>query len=764
MPPARAEEETPATGDTVVGELVQGYADAGPDAEEPVPPAEEDAGLLSWIRTAPGEAVRVPTEDLGATEAGATVEVALGDAVVDEATEQGLEPAYEVLAAEVVAPPEATVPAPAADPADHPVTVVMVQPADAAAQRAADPTTLAQVVAAVDGPVADFWLTQSAGAVRFAVAGTVASWVVSDATCRDPWGLWEDAATAASTVGWTGAPAEHLLVYVPRNSPNCSYGVGTVGRALGEGGLAYVRDTATSVIAHELGHNLGLGHSSLRQCDAVTESADASCQVRPYYDLYDVMGASWTQVGSLNVTQAANLGLLPSSSVRSVGPTTGGTVVLSAVSGGTGTRAVRLAMPDGRDYWVEYRPAGGRDAWLATAQNQFGLQPGVLVRRSTAGSDSSVLLDGSPSRASGWGGDLEQAVPPGTGVLIGGTYRVTVESIGAGGATVRVEPPSEIALVHQRTGGNAGLLGPPLRAEQCGIRDGGCFQEFRSGVVYWSPATGAHFVVGLVWQRWAAQGWEWGGLGFPVGDTTCGLRDGGCFQHFQGGSVFFSPATGARVVAGVIRDRWAATGWENGLLGYPTADPVCGIRDGGCLQEFRSGVVYWSPATGAHFVVGLVRGRWAAQGWEWGRLGFPVGDTTCGLRDGGCFQHFQGGSVYWSPASGARVAWGAIRDTWSGYGWEAGRLGYPLTEEICGLRDGGCFQAFQGGSVYWSPATGAVPVWGAIRDAWAGQGWEHGRLGYPVSGESCWHGCQQRFQGGSIEWTVARGARTFLSG
>ncbi|WP_198598040.1 hypothetical protein [Blastococcus atacamensis] len=36
-------------------------------------------------------------------------------------------------------------------------------------------------------------------------------------------------------------------------------------------------------------------------------------------------------------------------------------------------------------------------------------------------------------------------------------------------------------------------------------------------------------------------------------------------------------------------------------------------------------------------------------------------DEVCGLRGGGCAQGFQSGSIHWSPATGARVTLGAIR-------------------------------------------------------------------------------------------------------
>jgi uncharacterized protein with LGFP repeats len=50
-----------------------------------------------------------------------------------------------------------------------------------------------------------------------------------------------------------------------------------------------------------------------------------------------------------------------------------------------------------------------------------------------------------------------------------------------------------------------------------------------------------------------------------------------------------------------------------------------------------------------------------------------------------------------------RAVFTPYRDVWARQGGEAGRLGYPTTDEICG---GGCYQRFQGGTITWSPASG----------------------------------------------------------
>ena len=68
-------------------------------------------------------------------------------------------------------------------------------------------------------------------------------------------------------------------------------------------------------------------------------------------------------------------------------------------------------------------------------------------------------------------------------------------------------------------------------------------------------------------------------------------------------------------------------------------------------------------------------------------------------------------------------------------GGAAGFLGAPTTAENTAPDGVGRYRHYQGGSVYWSPATGAHEVHGAIRGLWAQLGWERSWLGYPVSNE-----------------------------
>jgi uncharacterized protein with LGFP repeats len=213
-----------------------------------------------------------------------------------------------------------------------------------------------------------------------------------------------------------------------------------------------------------------------------------------------------------------------------------------------------------------------------------------------------------------------------------------------------------------------------------------------------------------------------------------------------------------------IDAKYAQLGGVIGFLGQALNDLQIAADGIGCFKQYQGGSIYWNPSTGAFEVHGAIRDKWNLLGAEQSFLGYPATDET-GTPDGvGRYNAFQGGSIYWTPDTDAHEVHGAIRDKWASMGWERSLLGYPATDET-GTPDGvGRYNAFQGGSIYWTPDTDAHEVHGAIRDKWASMGWERSYLGYPTSDEmsvvlpSSGPAEENNFQRGNITWTPASGA------
>jgi uncharacterized protein with LGFP repeats len=296
-----------------------------------------------------------------------------------------------------------------------------------------------------------------------------------------------------------------------------------------------------------------------------------------------------------------------------------------------------------------------------------------------------------------------------------------------------VDGPTAIANTYANTGGIFGPLGPAIGSIRS-TRDGiGLYRNYLAGAIYWKPATGAHSVNGDIYTKWSTLNLELGLLGYPVTDGTFTPVLTGIFSYFERGAIYWTVTDGAFEIHGPVLDKWGTLGWEASFLGFPLTDTRTSSDGVGQYNDFQGGSIYWSPSTGAHETHGAIRDKWRALGSERGLLGYPTSDHTATPDRVGAYNHFKNGSIYWSPSTGAHEIHGAIRDKWASLGWEAGGLGYPTSDHSASTDGVGAFSHFQNGSIYWSPSTGAHEIHGDIRDKWNRLAAERGFLGYPIT-------------------------------
>ncbi|WP_062310278.1 LGFP repeat-containing protein [Demequina rhizosphaerae] len=84
---------------------------------------------------------------------------------------------------------------------------------------------------------------------------------------------------------------------------------------------------------------------------------------------------------------------------------------------------------------------------------------------------------------------------------------------------------------------------------------------------------------------------------------------------------------GAFEVHGAIGIHYRALGGSGSVLGYPTTDETATPDGRGRFNHFQAGSIYWTSATGAHEVHGLISAYWASAGYERNAaLGYPITD------------------------------------------------------------------------------------------------------------------------------------------
>jgi len=374
----------------------------------------------------------------------------------------------------------AAVAAPTAVPAIHQVYVALVVPKGVAA----DPTITEATTRAMIAQVSSYWSSQTEGQVSFDTVRVIPTYV-SAFGCLDANGLsntdnfWVEAEKKMPEALGTN---KHLVVIVPNaaywDTGTCTYfGYGSVGQYAGMNNLVYATGLEQTVIAHELGHNLGLLHSASLRCEknqdgtqvnTYTGTSWTGCDGMPYDDTFDVMGFGGFHLGegSLNAVHIDEMGLLPYA-IRKLPANSGVTSVrLAPLSTTTDYRALKVTDPTGANYYVEYRTNSGRDAAASLMPEQYAPSWGVRVLRDNPMFNytgaSSYELDASPT--GNLNSDYNRVIPVG-GTLTAASKKltITVTSQDATGANVIISngvvlPPGAPTAVGAIAGENSATV------------------------------------------------------------------------------------------------------------------------------------------------------------------------------------------------------------------------------------------------------------------------------------------------------------------
>ncbi|MFD8494617.1 AbfB domain-containing protein [Amycolatopsis sp. NPDC059657] len=125
-------------------------------------------------------------------------------------------------------------------------------------------------------------------------------------------------------------------------------------------------------------------------------------------------------------------------------------------------------------------------------------------------------------------------------------------------------------------------------------------------------------------------------------------------------------------------------------------------------RDYQKGRLTWSASTGVKEMEGNILAKYkVANGLAHDFYGAPTTDELGTPDKIGRYNHFAGGgSIYWTSATGAHMIYGAIKTRWVALKSETSYLGYPITDLI-DVPGGRCVN-FQHGSISWNSTTGKV--------------------------------------------------------
>jgi uncharacterized protein with LGFP repeats len=266
---------------------------------------------------------------------------------------------------------------------------------------------------------------------------------------------------------------------------------------------------------------------------------------------------------------------------------------------------------------------------------------------------------------------------------------------------------------YTQLGSQGSVLGATVTAEHKGGH--GHVQHYQGGRMYWSNATGAHYLTGNVLHRYIQLGEMASPLGLPTADIGSTVDDTGQQARFQNGGIYQHRGHGAHGLWGDVWAKWHGLGSTAGALGYPTTDLTRSPRGGGHFVHFTDGAIYQRGGQPPHDLVGDIAVKYRQIGAEQGLLGYPADDQRPAVNGKGVtgFEVVcEHGAVAMAEGHHAYAVSGPIYITWHDQGGAAGELGFPFSDVFeVNLVDGpGQRCDFEYGSATYDDTTKQVTV------------------------------------------------------
>jgi uncharacterized protein with LGFP repeats len=295
------------------------------------------------------------------------------------------------------------------------------------------------------------------------------------------------------------------------------------------------------------------------------------------------------------------------------------------------------------------------------------------------------------------------------------------------------EDPGDLAIQEKyATFGESGAL-----SEITTAADGAKFATFAKWgttvVITWTETYGAHWFSGNIAAKWI-DGGAADTYGYAVSDqhATSG-RPGAAVGFDKGFSVYYSDATGAHALSGDVRTKYWELGHTAGSFGFPQTDnlilPPSENNVAGEFAQFQGMVSIFDPSNGpAVWISGALRQKF----WDMGSiagLGYPLSDQSFYFpRQGYTVELPNGKTIYWTGQTGATMLVdGPVKAKYLSMGGIQSDFGFPETDVLDTPVVTGKFAQFQGQvSIFWSEATGAHWISGALRQKF----WNSGSIGH----------------------------------